>query len=225
MPLARFEKFKSVLAKRQVDMTILTDRVHKSQNISAIMRTADAVGIPEIHMVKPARGRLVYHHTAGGVSRTVGVSVYDEIERGCQALKDRGYLLVAAQWSERSVNYREVDYRQPFALVLGAEKYGLSEQASKMADVHVTVPMVGICESLNVSVASGIILQEALHQRTKAGRYDKPFEETEENIATLFRWLHPKMAAFCDAKGLPYPALDEDGDIIPPESPDYRTVR
>lgn len=222
MPQARYQKFQSVLNTRQTDMTVLTDKVHKSQNVSAIMRTADAVGISHVHMVKPERGRLVYHHTAGGASRFVDVTVHDTLENGLQTLKNQGMKLYAAHWSERAINYRDADFTVPFALILGAEKYGLSDEAAEAADEHLTIPMMGACESLNVSVASGIILQEALHQRTQAGLYDRRPIADQAYADRLFRWLHPKMATFCDARQLPYPALDEDGDIIPPESPAYR---
>ena len=222
MPLSRYQKFQHILDHRQTDMTLLTDKVHKAQNVSAILRTADAVGISRVHMVKPARGRLVYHHTAGGASRFIEVTVHDQLEQGLAAVKAQGMKLYAAHWSERAVNYREVNYCVPFALVLGAEKYGLSKQAEQLADEHLTIPMIGACESLNVSVASGIILQEALHQRQRQGLYQRPRERDEYYHRTLFRWLHPKLAAFCDARDLPYPALDDDGDIIPPEGEAYR---
>lgn len=203
-------------------MTILTDKVHKSQNVSAIMRTADAVGIPKIHMVKPERGRLVYHHTAGGASRFVDVSVYETLADGLQQLRDAGMALYAAHWSERAISYRDADYTRPFALILGAEKYGISDEAAEAADEHLMIPMVGACESLNVSVASGIILQEAMHQRLALNAYARIPEQNAAYHDTLFRWLHPKMAAFCDARQLPYPQLDDDGDMIPPDGSEYR---
>jgi tRNA (guanosine-2'-O-)-methyltransferase len=222
MPIARYTKFQDVLNTRQPDMSILTDKVHKSQNVSAIMRTADAVGVDHIHMVKPERGRLIYHHTAGGASRFVDVTVHATLEEGIQTLRNQGMKLYAAHWSDRAVSYRNVDYTVPFALVLGAEKYGISEFAASEADEHLIIPMVGACESLNVSVASGIILQEAFHQRKAQGFYERQCEQDERYHDRLFRWLHPKMAAFCDARQLPYPEIDEDGDIIPPEASEYR---
>lgn len=222
MSRSRFEKFKQVLRDRQPDMTVLTDQVHKAQNISAILRTADAVGIPEIHMVQPIRGRLVYHNTAGGSGRFVAARVHPTIDDAMSMVRQRGFKLYAAHWSERAVNYREVDYRQPFALVMGAEKRGLSEAAAEAADEHLTIPMVGMVESYNVSVAAAIILEEAMHQRRRAGLYERPFEEDSGYRATLFRWAQPRMAAYCDRHGLPYPELDDDGDLIPPADPAYR---
>ncbi|MDQ2076007.1 tRNA (guanosine(18)-2'-O)-methyltransferase TrmH [Marinimicrobium sp. ABcell2] len=222
MSRSRFEKFKQVLRQRQADMTVLTDQVHKAQNISAILRSADAVGIPEIHMVKPERGHLVYHNTAGGSGRFTGRVIHNSIEQGMQHLRAQGFQLYAAHASERAKHYRNLDYTRPFALVMGAEKHGLSDYAREHADEHLMIPMIGMVESYNVSVAAGIVLQEAMHQRQQAGLYDRETPEDEQFQRTLFRWAQPAMANYCDRHQLPYPELDEDGDLIPPDDPAYR---
>ncbi len=223
MSRARFEKFKQVLRQRQPDMTVLTDQVHKAQNISAILRSAEAVGIPKIHMVKPQRGHLVYHNTAGGSGRFTEQVLHNTIEEGMAHLRAQGFKLYAAHVSERARPYRELDYTRPFALVMGAEKNGLSDYALEQADEHLMIPMAGMVASYNVSVAAGIVLQEAMHQRQQAGLYARPVPEDDAFQRTLFRWAQPAMAAYCDKHDLPYPALDEDGDLIPPKNSAYRT--
>lgn len=226
MSRSRYEKFKQVLRQRQPDMTLLTDQVHKAQNISAMLRTADAVGIPEIHMVQPTRGRLVYHHTAGGSGRFTGVATHPDIQTGMSQLRERGFRLLAAHWSDRATHYREADFTQPFALVMGAEKVGLSDYAAEHADEHLSIPIIGMVESYNVSVAAAIILQEAMHQRQQAGQYDRELDEEDPGVKdTLFRWMHPKLVRYCERHKLPFPELDEDGDIIPPRDPSYRSPR
>jgi|SRR5690554_1058738 len=222
MSRERFTKFIRVLQQRQPDMTVLTDKVHKGQNISAIMRTAEAAGIGELHMVKPERGHIVYHNTAGGIGRFTQQRVHNDIEDGFGHLRKRGFALVAAHWSDRAIHYREFDYTQPFALVMGAEKHGLSDYAAREADAHVSIPIMGLVESYNVSVAAGIILQEAIHQRQQAGFYVRGCPEDEQYRQTLFEWLQPAMARYCKQHKLPYPELDEDGDLIPPDSIAYR---
>jgi len=224
MSRSRYEKFKQVLRQRQHDMTLLTDQVHKAQNISAMLRTADAVGIPEIHMVQPSYGHRIYHNTAGGSGRFTGNAVYPDIQTGMAELKNRGMHLYAAHWSDRAIDFRDADYTQPFALIMGAEKHGLSDYAAEHADDHVTIPIIGMVESYNVSVAAAIILQEAMHQRTRAGMYDNKVldEDNPEVKDILFRWMHPKMVKYCEKHDLPFPDLDEDGDIIPPKDAKYR---
>lgn len=223
MSRARFEKFKQVLRQRQPDMTVLTDQVHKAQNISAILRSAEAVGIPKIHMVKPQRGHLVYHNTAGGSGRFTEQVLHNTIGEGMAHLRGLGFKLYAAHVSERARPYRELDYTRPFALVMGAEKNGLSDYALEQADEHLMIPMAGMVASYNVSVAAGIVLQEAMHQRQQAGLYARAVPEDDAFQRTLFRWAQPAMAAYCDKHDLPYPTLDEDGDLIPPKDSAYRT--
>lgn len=222
MSRARFEKLQRALARRQPDMTLLTDQVHKAQNISAMLRTAEAAGIGNVHMVKPERGHLVYHNTAGGVGRYTTQVIHNSIEQAYDDLRQQGFVLYAAHWSERAISYREMDYTRPFALVMGAEKYGLSDYAAEQADAHLTIPMMGLVASYNVSVAAGIILQEAIHQRQHAGLYDREPVKDEAYYRTLFEWAHPDMAQYCQTHKLPYPPLDEDGDMIPPADPRYR---
>jgi tRNA (guanosine-2'-O-)-methyltransferase len=182
------------------------------------------VGIPEMHMVQPAIGRLVYHNTAGGSGRFTGTVVHPDIQSGIATLRQQGFKLVAAHWSDRAINYREMDYTQPFALVMGAEKEGLSDYAAEHTDEHLTIPIIGMVESYNVSVAAAIILQEAMHQRQQAGLYDnKSLNEDDPAVKDiLFRWMHPKMVRYCEKHKLPFPKLDEDGDIIPPQDASYR---
>ena len=226
MSRARYEKFQQVLRQRQPDMTLLTDQVHKAQNISAMLRTADAVGIGRIHMVQPSRGRLVYHHTAGGSARFTGVEVHPDIQTGMAELRRQGLQLFAAHWSKRAFHYRDVDYTQPFALVMGAEKEGLSDYAAEHADEHLTIPIIGMVESYNVSVAAAIILQEAMHQRQIAGLYDRELDMGDPQVRrTLFEWMHPEMTDYCQKHGLPYPELDDDGDLIPPADSAFRSPR
>lgn len=222
MSRARFEKLQHALSRRQSDMTLLTDQVHKAQNISAILRSAEAAGIGTAHMVKPTRGHLLYHNTAGGVGRFTNQVIHDSIEQACNSLQQQGFALYAAHWSERAISYREADYTRPFALVMGAEKQGLSDFAIERADQHLTIPMMGLVASYNVSVAAGIILQEAIHQRLQAGLYARPPKQDEHYWRTLFEWAQPAMAKYCITHGLAYPELDEDGDIIPPADPRYR---
>ena len=225
MSRERFEKLRQALHRRQPDMTVLADQVHKAQNISAVLRTAEAVGIGDIHLVKPDRGRVVYHNTAGGSGRFTRQIIHNTIEDGIQTLRTQGFTLYAAHWSARAINYREADFTQPFALVLGSEKLGLSDYAARETDAHLEIPMMGLVESYNVSVAAGIILQEALRQRQEAGLYQREPVQDDNYHRVLFEWMQPDMARFCKQHQLPYPALDEDGDIIPPDDYRYRSPR
>lgn len=216
----RMAKIKTVLARRQPDLTLLTDQVHKPRNIAALVRTCDAVGIGRMHAVQPQKSYRPFNGTAKGSQQWVEVQMHESVEHGVQHLKEQGFAVVAAHWSERAQDYREWDFCQPTALLLGAERMGVSDWAAEQADAHLVVPMMGMVSSLNVSVAAGIILQEAQTQRWRNGLYEQMRLSDSEFERLFFEWAHPRVAASYKKMGLPYPELDAEGDIVPHPLPD-----
>jgi tRNA (guanosine-2'-O-)-methyltransferase len=107
-----------------------------------------------------------------------------------------------------------VDFTRPTAIMMGAELHGVSPDGLDAADEHVALPMLGMVHSLNVSVATALLLYEALRQREAAGLYGLSRLDTERYRATLFEWAYPTLAARCRAGGRPYPDLDRDGQIL-----------
>lgn len=210
----RFARLQKVLDQRQPDLTVITDRVNKAQNQSAILRTCDAVGIHQMHRVKPDHGKKIFHRTAGGSSRYVGLKHHDTIEDGITVLKEQGFTLYAAHLSDQAVDYMDVDYSGKCAIVLGAEKFGISDYAAANVDKHITIPMAGMVESLNVSVAGALILQQAYRQRKALGYYDQCRLPLDEYNRTIFRWAHPRLADFCHKRQLEYPDIDDQGYLI-----------
>lgn len=210
----RYQKIVSVLDNRQSDLTLLLDEVHKGRNLSAIVRSADANGIDTVHSVNPKAGFQHYRGTALGSHKWVDVLHYDEVEDAALQLKQNGFQLVAAHLSESAVDYREIDYTVPTAFILGTEKQGVSDTAVQLADHHAIIPMKGMVASLNVSVASGILLAEVQRQREASSTYmPQPLPEDLYRYR-LFRWCQPTLAEFCDARNIPYPELDEEGEVI-----------
>ena len=220
----RFEIITRVLSQRQPDLTVIADEVHKGRNMAAIVRTCDAVGIAKMYSVVPDNGYRPYRGTALGANKWVEVELCDKLRDGVKKVKAEGMQIVSAGLDEHAVDFREVDYTRPTALLMSNEKHGLSDLAKEHSDHIVTIPMVGMVESLNVSVAAAIILNEAQYQRQKAGMYATCRLPEQEFNRLFFRWAHPKITEFCDEKGLAYPALREDGEIIDP-SAWYASVR
>ncbi len=208
---ARLARVKEVLSRRQPDLTVLLENVSKPHNFSAILRSADAVGVFEAHAVHPTGGVPTHHHTAAGTERWVYLRVHPDIETAIQHLKDRGFSVYATRLSREAVDFREVDYTRPSAILLGSEKWGVSEEAARLADGSIVIPMLGMAQSLNVSVAAAVILFEAQRQRLAAGMYDRPRLDPETYQRVLFEWLYPELARELRAKGEPYPELDEEG--------------
>ena len=217
MPLLprRFERIKAVLDRRMGNLTVLLEHVEKPHNLSAILRSCDAVGVLEAHAVFLA-GRLpTFNSTAQGSQKWVPLQLHGSSTEALQALKARGFKVFGTMLSEAAVDYRSCDFTGPTALVLGAEKWGLSPEAAALVDQAVTIPMRGMVQSLNVSVATATLLFEALRQRQAAGLVPEAGEglEAERYRRLLFEWAYPQVAAWCAREGRPYPALDGEGAI------------
>ncbi|MCG6988666.1 MAG: tRNA (guanosine(18)-2'-O)-methyltransferase TrmH [Gemmatimonadetes bacterium] len=210
----RFHLLKATLARRQPDLTVLMDRVDKAHNFSAILRSCDAVGILEAHVVPPDEGLDVHHAASGGTAKWVAVRKHPDVPTALAHLRAAGFTVLAAHRSGEARDYRNVDFTRPTALVLGAELLGVSAEAVRTADGLVAIPMMGMVESLNVSVAAAILLYEARRQREAAGMYDVSRLGDAEARRILFEWAYPRVAKLCRRQRRPYPQLGPDGDIL-----------
>jgi len=220
----RFERLKAVLDRRMADLTVLVEQVEKPHNLSAILRTCDAVGVLEAHAVC-RDGRLpTFNSTAQGSQKWVPLRVHSSTVEAMATLKQRGFRLVGTHLGVAAIDYGACDYIGPTAFVLGAEKWGLSAEAAALVDQAVFIPMRGMVQSLNVSVAAATLLFEALRQRRAAGVMPERGEGVPEECysALLFEWAYPEVARWCRQQGRPYPPLDEEGAILAPLP---RTVR
>ncbi len=219
MNLERYQRIQQVLKTRQTDLTLCLEEVHKPNNVSAVIRTADATGLHKVHAVWPNEMRTL-GHTSAGARNWVEVETHDTITEAIQELKNQGMQVLVTNLSDTAVDFREIDYTKPTAIILGSEKIGASEQAKQLADQDIIIPMIGMVQSLNVSVASAVILYEAQRQRNAAGMYDKQHSALPEETIhrTLFERGHPVLAKVAKRKGLPYPPLDDEGQIVADEA-------
>lgn len=209
----RFARLRAALARRQPDLTVLMDSVNKSHNVSAILRTADAVALHRVHAISTNAAMRRHHMIAGGAKRWVGLVLHPSAELAVAALREQGFRLVAAHAGEGARDFREVDYTRKTAIIVGAELIGVSEAALAAADERIEIPMQGFGASVNVSVAAGVILFEAERQRRLAGMYAECRLSPEEYERTLFEWCYPEIAARCRELKRPYPPLSADGDL------------
>ena len=210
MTAARRSKIRAVLEKRQPDLTVLLEQVHKPHNLSAILRSCDAVGVFEAHCVS-LEGRVpTFNETSASAEKWVPLRVHATITEAITALKTRGFQVVATHLSADAVDYRKVDYTVPTCLLLGAERWGLTADAASAADRNVIIPMMGMVSSLNVSVAAATILFEAQRQRLAKGFYDAPQLDEAERARLEYEWLYPREAEQFRMRNEPYPALAEE---------------
>jgi len=118
----RFQKIKDILNKRQPDLTVIMDNVHKPHNLAAIIRSCDAVGIGEIHGISSNEQKVgVNLKSAGGSNHWVNLHIHHSVLKVISDLKQSGFSIYAANGSEKAMDYRKVDYTKPTAIVLGAE--------------------------------------------------------------------------------------------------------
>lgn len=210
----RFERIRDVLSRRQPDLTVLMDAVHKEHNLSAIVRSCDAAGVLEIHAVVPRGGLRIHRDTSGGASGWVPLHRHENVGSAIARLKDGGHHVVAAHPGERAVDFRDLDYTRATAFLVGGELEGLSEEALQGADHAVAIPMHGMVRSLNVSVSAALLLYEAERQRRAAGFYDEVRLDEGRYRRLLFEWAYPRHAEACRRAGRSYPDLGEDGQIL-----------
>ena len=206
----RFEKIKSVLNKRQPDLTVIMDNVHKPHNLAAIIRSCDSIGIGSIYGVSKNNQKIgVNLKSASGSNHWVHLKIYNSISSIISELKDKNFSIYAANNSDTAI-----DFKKPTAIILGAELDGLSKKSLKLVDQEINIPMQGMVESLNVSVANAVILFEAQKQRLKAGLYKKRRINDDTYEKLLFEFCYPDVAQTLKSQGRTYPKLDDKGYII-----------
>lgn len=211
----RYARICEMLARRQPDLTVCMEQVHKPHNVSAIIRTADAVGVQEVHAVWPGHKLRTTVSTAAGSNSWVDVKTHRTIQNAVTTLKARGMQVLATHLSDSAVDFREIDYTRPTCILMGQEKTGITQEALALADQDIIIPMTGMVQSLNVSVASALILYEAQRQRQNAGMYARENSMLPDSVQQrlLFEGGYPVLAKVAKRKGLPYPLINHAGEI------------
>ena len=216
MNAQRFARIREMLAARQHDLTVCMEQVHKPHNVSAVIRTADAVGVHEVHAVWPSSRMRTMASAAAGSNSWVQVKTHPTIADAVHQLKDQGMQILATHLSDKAVDFREIDYTRPTCILMGQEKTGITQQALALADQDIIIPMIGMVQSLNVSVASALILYEAQRQRQNAGMYSRSESTLDyaEQQRLLLEGGYPVLARVAKQKGLPYPLINDSGEVV-----------
>lgn len=208
----RYQRIRTMLATRQTDLTLLLEEVSKPHNVSAVIRTADAVGVHRIHAVWEERASLRKGTSLGSqiwVDTQHHASTRDAIEH----LHGQKMQVLVTHLNDSAVDFREIDYTKPTAIVLGQEKTGATDEAIELADQSILIPMVGMVQSLNVSVAAATIMYEAQRQRSNAGMYSQNLLPETEAQRILFEGGFPILHRECVRRKLSYPYINDQGEI------------
>ncbi len=172
----RTERLQSVLNKRQGNITLVLENVFDPHNISAVMRTCDAVGVQEIYVLNT---RIAPHKKWGTKSSSsahkwLTVHQFTSVEECMVVVRKKYDRILTTHLGSDAVDLYQTDLTQSIALVFGNEHSGVSDEIRSLSDGNFIIPQVGIIRSLNISVACAVTLYEAYRQKTLAGHYDKP---------------------------------------------------
>jgi tRNA (guanosine-2'-O-)-methyltransferase len=197
------------------NLTVLVEAVNKPHNLSAILRTCDAAGVFEANFISEKDKVKTFNSTAQGSQKWVKLNNHETTISAVSELKKKGFKLYGTTLNERSTDYRNFDYSENTCFVLGAEKWGLSDQLISKVDESIFIPMSGMVQSLNVSVAASILLFEAIRQRESKSLLPLKGEglSAEEYEKTLFEWSYPELATIYRESGNKYPKINQYGEI------------
>jgi len=189
----RLARIDDSLSRKQPSLQVMLDNVHSSQNLSAIIRSSDAVGVLDVYYCVKDNETLRIHKTItqGAHRWTHRCRINDEDKVAfLKQKKSEGFRVVVTHLEERAVSYRDVDYTKPTLLVMGNEKEGVSSEIIAQADEIIIIPMQGMVQSLNVSVATALILYEAQGQLENAGCYDTPRLSMDKREEIKKEWVY-----------------------------------
>ncbi|HEU0063686.1 MAG TPA: RNA methyltransferase [Flavisolibacter sp.] len=169
----RQKRIEQVLLKRQNDLTVVLENVYDPHNISAVMRTCDAVGIKEIYVLN---NKIPPHKKWGSKSSSSAakwmlIHQFEDAQQCFSELRKKYEAIYTTHLQADSRQLYELDLTQPVALIFGNEHSGVSEEIRKLADGNFLIPQVGMITSLNISVACAVTLYEAYRQKTNANHY------------------------------------------------------
>ncbi len=160
----RIQRFKEVLEQRTKYLTVAIEDVYQLHNTSAVIRSCDAFGLQEAHVVEDRFGQRLDKNIAMGAEQWVDVHRYKKTSDCIAALRAKGYQLIATTPHHSSSSLTDFKITKPTALLFGTEKEGLSKEVLDNADGFLTIPMSGFSESLNISVAAAITVSHLMEQ-------------------------------------------------------------
>lgn len=171
----RRQKLLNVIRKRQNNLTVVLENVFDPHNVSAIMRTCDAVGVQEIYVLNT---KIPMHKKWGfkssrSANKWVTVYQYSNVTECFDDVQKNYFKILTTRLNTDSVGLYDTNFLGNIALVFGNERYGVSDEVQQFADGSFIIPQVGMIESLNISVACGVTLYEAFRQKSLAGEYNE----------------------------------------------------
>lgn len=187
----RVNKIANVLRRRQLDLTVVAENISDPHNLSAMLRSCDAVGIYKVCLVYHSGQPFPVLGEASSASARKWIETikFRSITECYEYLRNEGFKIYTTHLSKESISLYEMDLTQKVALVFGNEHSGVSEEAVSLADGNYIIPQVGMIQSLNISVACAVSVYEAFRQRLLSGKYNICQFNNEQFIDKIKEWL------------------------------------
>lgn len=185
----RLSRIITAVTRRQYSLRVVLENIHDPHNVSAILRTCDAVGVPKVSLVyNQEQFPKISRISSASANKWVQRERFARIEDCYSSLRQQGFKIYASALTNYSRDLFEMDFTEKTAVVMGNEHRGVSEQASELADEVFFIPMHGMVQSLNVSVATAVILYEVQRQRKLKGMYEESELDKKELDNLIDEW-------------------------------------
>jgi tRNA (guanosine-2'-O-)-methyltransferase len=187
----RINKLSNALKHRQKSLTVVLENIFDQHNLSACLRSCDAVGILEVCLIYHSGQQYpsISGTSSASANKWIEKRLFTSVQECYDYLHSTGKKIFTTHLAKESVSLYDMDLTQNVALVFGNEHAGVSDEAVALADGNFLIPQVGIIQSLNISVACAVSVFEAMRQRTKANMLDNPEIIGEEFNSKLLEWV------------------------------------
>ncbi|PON65979.1 tRNA/rRNA methyltransferase [Parasponia andersonii] len=192
---SRKERFRTVVRNRSYSVCLVVEGLTDYGNVSAAFRSADALGFQSVHVVScdSSKRYRENRHVSMGAEKWLDIELWDSIQECFKVLKSRGYRITTTHVGMDAVSVYEMDWSCPTAIVVGNENKGISDEALELSDLHCSIPMNGMVDSFNVSVAAGILMHHAVCDRTsRLGYHGDLTMEQSRILVAEFSLRHSK---------------------------------
>lgn len=186
----RKQRMLSVIEKRQAGLTVLLENVFDPHNVSAVLRSCDAVGIQNVYVLNtklPPHQRWGYRSSSGAY-KWVTVHQFTQLETCIAEIRKKHQTILASSLQTGAAGLFEIDFTKSLALVFGNENTGISKDLQQVCDGSFVIPQVGMIRSLNISVACAVTIYEAYRQKELAGHYKEQSLPAKEGADILTGW-------------------------------------
>ncbi|KAL6139806.1 hypothetical protein ACLB2K_058107 [Fragaria x ananassa] len=191
----RKERFRNVVRNRSYSVCLVVEGLGDFGNVSAVFRSADALGIQSVHVLScdASKRYRENRHVSMGAEKWLDIELWDSTQECFEVLTSRGYRIATTHVGMDAVSIYDMDWSCPTAIVVGNENRGISDEALDLSDLHCSIPMKGMVDSFNVSVAAGILMHHAVCDRTsRLGSHGDLTPEENQILLAEFSLRHSK---------------------------------